>query len=78
MLGSQGSNEPAKDGFYSILLFAPMHTTIQAHSHRDDRIATVVSGEMVAAIFRNRAPRYWKAEKADIAQRCQCPQRRFA
>jgi quercetin dioxygenase-like cupin family protein len=36
---------PAKSGFYSILLFVPAHTTIQAHSHRDDRIATVVSGE---------------------------------
>ncbi len=37
--------DPAKTGFYSILLFVPMHTTIQAHSHRDDRMATVVSGE---------------------------------
>jgi quercetin dioxygenase-like cupin family protein len=31
--------------FYSILLFVPSHTTIHAHSHRDDRVATVVSGE---------------------------------
>src|ERR1700731_2090830 len=37
--------DPAKSGFYSILLFVPAHTTIQAHSHRDDRVATVVSGE---------------------------------
>src|SRR5438552_18765069 len=37
--------EPAKAGFYSILLFVRPHTTIQAHSHRDDRMATVVSGE---------------------------------
>ena len=37
--------EPAKAGFYSILLFVPPHATIQAHSHRDDRMATVVSGE---------------------------------
>jgi quercetin dioxygenase-like cupin family protein len=37
--------DPAKSGFYSILLFIPPHTTIQAHSHRDDRMATVVSGE---------------------------------
>src|SRR5712692_11962766 len=37
--------DPAKTAFYSILLFVPMHTTIQAHSHRDDRMATVVSGE---------------------------------
>ena len=37
--------DPAKPGFYSILLFVPAHTTIQSHSHRDDRVATVVSGE---------------------------------
>jgi quercetin dioxygenase-like cupin family protein len=37
--------DPATAGFYSILLFVPAHTTIQAHSHRDDRVATVVSGE---------------------------------
>jgi quercetin dioxygenase-like cupin family protein len=37
--------DPAKSGFYSILLFVPAHNTIQAHSHRDDRMATVVSGE---------------------------------
>jgi len=36
--------DPARAGFYSILLFVPAHTTIQAHSHRDDRMATVVSG----------------------------------
>src|SRR5260370_10315091 len=36
--------EPAKAGFYSIFLFVPPHTNIQAHSHRDDRMATVVSG----------------------------------
>ena len=35
---------PSKAGFYSILLFVPAHTTIQGHSHRDDRMATVVSG----------------------------------
>jgi hypothetical protein len=37
--------DPAKSGSYSILLFVPAHTTIPAHSHRDDRMATVVSGE---------------------------------
>jgi len=37
--------KPEKPGYYSILLFVPAHTTIQAHSHRDDRMATVVSGE---------------------------------
>ena len=38
------AGDPATAGFYSILLFVPAHTTIQAHSHRDDRMATVVSG----------------------------------
>jgi uncharacterized RmlC-like cupin family protein len=37
--------DPTKSGFYSILLFVPAHVTIQAHAHRDDRMATVVSGE---------------------------------
>jgi len=37
--------DPSKAGFYTILLFVPARTTIQAHSHRDDRVATVVSGE---------------------------------
>ncbi len=37
--------DPSKVGFYTILLFVPAHTTIQPHSHRDDRMATVVSGE---------------------------------
>jgi hypothetical protein len=37
--------DPSGVGFYSILLFVPPHTTIPAHSHRDDRVATVVSGE---------------------------------
>ncbi len=38
------AGNPARAGFYSILLFVPPHTTIQAHSHRDDRMATVISG----------------------------------
>jgi hypothetical protein len=37
--------DPAKAGFYSVLLFVPAHVTIQAHTHRDNRMATVVSGE---------------------------------
>jgi quercetin dioxygenase-like cupin family protein len=37
--------DPSRPGFYAILLFVPAHTTIQAHSHRDDRVATVVAGE---------------------------------
>ena len=36
--------DPSKPGFYTILLFVPPHTTIAAHSHRDDRMAVVVSG----------------------------------
>jgi len=38
------AGNPASAGFYSILLFVPAHMTIRAHSHRDDRMATVVSG----------------------------------
>lgn len=30
--------------FYTIVLSVPPHTIIPAHSHRDDRMATVVSG----------------------------------
>jgi len=37
--------DPSKAGFYSILLFVPSNTKIPAHSHRDDRMATIVSGE---------------------------------
>jgi hypothetical protein len=37
--------DPAKAGFYSILLFVPAHVTIEALTHRDNRVATVVSGE---------------------------------
>ncbi len=37
--------DPSKEGFYVILLFVPPHTTIQAHSHSGNRMATVVSGE---------------------------------
>jgi len=37
--------DPTRAGLYSILLFVPAHTTIQEHSHRDDRMATVVAGE---------------------------------
>ena len=37
--------DPTRPGFFAILLSVPARTTIQAHSHRDDRIATVVSGK---------------------------------
>jgi pimeloyl-ACP methyl ester carboxylesterase/quercetin dioxygenase-like cupin family protein len=36
--------DPSSAGFYTIVLFVPAQTTIPAHSHRDDRMATVVSG----------------------------------
>jgi hypothetical protein len=32
------------EGGFSILLSVPAHTTIQGHSHQDDRTAAVVSG----------------------------------
>lgn len=36
--------DPSKPGLYTILLRIAPNTKIQPHSHRDDRIATVVSG----------------------------------
>ena len=36
--------DPSQPGLYAILLFVPPNTSIAAHSHRDDRIATVLSG----------------------------------
>jgi pimeloyl-ACP methyl ester carboxylesterase len=36
--------DPSRAGLYSIVLSVPAHTSIPAHSHRDDRMATVVSG----------------------------------
>jgi hypothetical protein len=36
--------DPSRPGFYSIILSVPANTTIAAHSHRDNRVATVVSG----------------------------------
>lgn len=36
--------DPSKSGFYVVTMSVPAHTTIQSHSHRDDRMATVVSG----------------------------------
>ena len=38
------AGDPSKPGFYTIILSVPANTSIPAHSHRDDRIATVVSG----------------------------------
>jgi len=36
--------DPDQAGAYTIMLRVPAHTRIAAHSHRDDRVATVVSG----------------------------------
>jgi pimeloyl-ACP methyl ester carboxylesterase/quercetin dioxygenase-like cupin family protein len=36
--------DPSKAGFYTIVLSVPANTRIAAHTHRDDRMATVVSG----------------------------------
>jgi len=36
--------DPNESGVYTIMLRVPAHTQIAAHSHRDDRVATVVSG----------------------------------
>jgi pimeloyl-ACP methyl ester carboxylesterase len=36
--------DPSQAGFYTIVLSVPARTTIAAHSHRDDRMAAVVSG----------------------------------
>lgn len=36
--------DPSQAGLYAIVLAVPPGTTIPAHSHRDDRLATVLSG----------------------------------
>jgi pimeloyl-ACP methyl ester carboxylesterase/quercetin dioxygenase-like cupin family protein len=36
--------DPDQAGAYTIMLRVPAHTRISAHSHRDDRVATVISG----------------------------------
>lgn len=36
--------DPSETGVYTIMLRVPPHTQIAAHSHRDDRVATVISG----------------------------------
>src|SRR6202035_828217 len=35
---------PDQAGVYTIMLRVPAHTRIAAHAHRDDRVATVISG----------------------------------
>lgn len=36
--------DPNASGLYTILLSVPAHTKIAAHTHPDDRVATVISG----------------------------------
>ncbi len=36
--------DPTQPGIYTIMLKVPPHTRIAAHTHADDRVATVVSG----------------------------------
>jgi len=36
--------DPNQAGVYTIMLRVPPHTKIASHSHRDDRVATVISG----------------------------------
>jgi pimeloyl-ACP methyl ester carboxylesterase/quercetin dioxygenase-like cupin family protein len=36
--------DPTKPGVYTMALYIPANTVILAHTHRDDRVATVVSG----------------------------------
>ena len=36
--------DPTKPGVYVLALRAPANMTIQAHSHKDDRVATVLKG----------------------------------
>jgi quercetin dioxygenase-like cupin family protein len=38
------NGDPHRPGVYTIRLFVPPHMTIQAHTHRDERAAVVVSG----------------------------------
>jgi uncharacterized RmlC-like cupin family protein len=38
------TGDPKSPGIYTIMLQIPANTTIAAHSHPDDRVATVVSG----------------------------------
>jgi uncharacterized RmlC-like cupin family protein len=38
------SGDPTREGLYTIRLSVPANVTIAAHKHRDDRVATVISG----------------------------------
>jgi len=38
------NGDPTKPGLYTIQLTVPANTTIKAHTHKDDRIANLISG----------------------------------
>lgn len=38
------NGDPTHAGLYTIQLTVPANTTIEAHRHKDDRVATVISG----------------------------------
>jgi quercetin dioxygenase-like cupin family protein len=38
------SGDPTREGLYTIRLEVPANAAIAAHKHRDDRVATVISG----------------------------------
>jgi len=38
------TGDPTRAGLYTIQLTIPANTTIQSHTHPDDRVATVISG----------------------------------
>src|SRR3546814_15440613 len=38
------SGDPSREGAYTIMLSVPANTRIAAHRHKDDRVATVVTG----------------------------------
>jgi len=38
------SGDPSREGLYTIRLSVPANARIAAHKHRDDRVATVISG----------------------------------
>ena len=48
--------DPTKPGLYTIRLSIPANTTIQAHTHRDNRSAIVMSGTWYLAAWRTARP----------------------
>jgi hypothetical protein len=60
--------DPEADGLYTILLRIPPNTRIAAHAHRDDRVATVVSGDWYsAASIQSRRTRHITHERVRVA-----------